>query len=160
MSSDLRQKQILQNLSENGAASVKILTKELFASEATIRRDLTELEKRGALKRTYGGAEPIENSNRQIPLFLRESMNSLAKNDICKQAATLVRDGMSIFLDGSSTAQYMVNHLRTFKDLNVITYSLKTAELLCKNHIRTYCIGGVLLQNSLVCVGEDAVAAD
>ena len=157
MSSNLRQEQILKYLSENGAVSVRMLTKALYASEATIRRDLNELEKRGALKRTFGGAEPIVSSTRQVPLFLRASMDSVAKNEICKQAATLVRDGMSVFLDGSSTAQYMIKYLRPFKDLNVVTYSLKTAELLCENHIRTYCTGGLLLENSLVCTGEDAI---
>lgn len=157
MSSDLRQKQILQYLFENGAVSVKQLTKMLYASEATVRRDLSELEKRGALKRTFGGAQAIQSSNRQVPLFLRASMDSVAKNEICKKAAALVCDGMSIFLDGSSTAQYMIKYLRAFHDLNVITYSLKTAELLCENHIRTYCTGGLLLENSLVCTGEDAV---
>ena len=158
MSSELRQNQILEILTEQGAVSVRSLTSTLFASEATIRRDLNELEKKGALKRTFGGAESIEETNHQIPLFVREAMNSVSKNKICKQASALVRNGMSIFIDGSSTAQYLVKYLHDFKDLNVVTYSLKTAELLCKSHIRTYCTGGLLMENSLVCTGSDTIS--
>ena len=157
MAINLRQRQLLSLLEENGAVSVRALTQSLFASEATIRRDLAELERAGALKRTFGGALPVLETTRQIPLFIREGMNSTAKSDICRQAATLIHDGDTVFIDGSSTAQYLVKHLARLKDIIVVTYSIKTAELMCKNHIKTYCTGGLLLENSLVCTGQDAV---
>ena len=56
MSTNLRHTQILALLEENGAVSVRRLTSLLYVSEATVRRDLAELEKKGALKRTFGGA--------------------------------------------------------------------------------------------------------
>ena len=59
MANSLRHKQILDILEENGTVSVKELTKKLYASEATIRRDLAELEQQGALMRVTGGAKPI-----------------------------------------------------------------------------------------------------
>ena len=94
--------------------------------------------------------------NRQIPLLVRESMNSAAKNEICKQAAALVRNGNVLFLDGSSTAQYLVKYLRPFSDLVVVTNGLKVAELLSEMQIKTYCTGGLLIQNSLVFTGRQA----
>ncbi len=151
-----RQKQILDILNEQGAVSVKKLTATLYVSEATIRRDLTELERLGAIKRTFGGAMPTSDVNRQIPLLVRESMNSAAKNEICRAASTLIRDGSVLFLDGSSTAQYLVKYLRHFSDLVVITNGLKVAELLCEANIKTYCTGGALMQNSLVFTGRQA----
>ena len=157
MSTELRHKQILDMLDENGSVSVRALTKALFVSEATIRRDLTELEKKGAIKRTFGGATPVIDTNRQVPLFIRESMDSAAKTEICRQAATLIKDGDTIFIDGSSTAQYLVKYLSHLKDIIVVTYSIKTAELMCKNHIKTYCTGGLLMENSLVCTGQEAI---
>ena len=96
MSENLRHKQILEILSNFGTVSVKALTKELYVSEATIRRDLTELEKIGALKRVFGGAKPILETNKQIPLFIRESVDSIAKNEICRKASEIVKDGDSI----------------------------------------------------------------
>ena len=157
MSTELRHKQILDILDKNGSVSVRALTKELFVSEATVRRDLNELEKKGAIKRTFGGATPIIDTNRQVPLFIRETMDSDAKSEICRQAASLIKDGDSIFIDGSSTAQYLVKYISRFKDITVVTYSIKTAELMCQNHIKTYCAGGLIMENSLVCTGQEAI---
>jgi DeoR family glycerol-3-phosphate regulon repressor len=39
----------------------------------------------------------------------------------------------------------------------VENFQIKTAALMCENHIKTYCVGGLLLENSLVCVGNKAV---
>lgn len=158
MSANLRQQQILALIEEHGAISVRALTAALFVSEATVRRDLAELEKRGALRRSFGGALPIADTKRQVPLFIRESIDSAAKNEICRRAAALVKDGDTVFADGSSTVQHLAKYLAALKDIMVITYSLKTAELMCEHHIKTYCTGGALLENSLVCTGADAVA--
>lgn len=154
MSINLRHKEILRLLDENGSVSIRDLTQTLYVSEATIRRDLNELEKSGALKRTFGGAKPIIHTNRQVPLFIREALDSKAKSEICTQAAALVKEGSTIFIDGSSTAQYLVNHIASLTDIIVVTYSIKTAELMCRSHIKTYCAGGLLLENSFVCTGH------
>lgn len=156
MSNNLRHKQILTLLDEYGAVSVRALTRALFVSEATVRRDLSELEALGALKRTFGGAVPATDATRPTPLFIRESMDAREKNGICKRASELIHNGDTIFIDGSSTAQHLVHYLSPFKDIIAVTYSIKTAELLCKNHIKTYCTGGLLLESSLVCTGYEA----
>lgn len=156
MSVNLRHKEILNMLEENGSVSIGDLRQKLFVSEATIRRDLSRLEQQGALKRTFGGAESILGSKRQIPLFIRESLDSPAKRDICRQAAEIIRDGDTVFIDGSSTVQYLAKSLSPLKDIIAITYNIKTAELLCSHHIKTYCVGGLLIENSLVCTGPHA----
>lgn len=157
MSYDLRHKEILEILNQNGAVSIKSLTKALYVSEATVRRDLAKLEKIGALKRTFGGAKPIPETNDSVPLFIRESLDSKAKKEICGKAAGLLKDGNTVFIDGSSTAQHMINYLKNLKDVVVVTNSIKTAQLMCENHIKTYCAGGLLLENSLVCIGQKSV---
>lgn len=157
MSTIERKKAILEYMRENGSVSVRKLCSVFYVSEATIRRDLTDLEKSGALKRTFGGAIPAVETNPQIPLFIREAMNSGEKNEICRQAAALIRDGNTIFIDGSSTAQCLVKYLRKFQELTVVTYSLKTAMLLSEAHIQTYCTGGLLLENSLIFTGPETV---
>lgn len=121
MSENLRHKEILHILDENGSVSVRALTRMLYVSEATVRRDLAELEKIGALKRTFGGAKPILDTNKQIPLFIRESMDSKAKSEICRKAAELICDGSTIFVDGSSTAQYFPNY-------NISAFCVETME--------------------------------
>ena len=49
-----RQHEIMHILKHRRYATVEQLTKELFASASSIRRDLTELELRGLVKRSYG----------------------------------------------------------------------------------------------------------
>ena len=157
MSVNLRHKEILNILEKNGAVSIRDLVSVLYVSETTVRRDLTYLEKAGSIKRTFGGAKPITDTKNQIPLSIRESLDSKAKNEICKKAARFIKEGDTIFLDGSSTVQHLVKYISDIKDIVVVTYSIKTAELMCRNHIKTYCAGGLMLENSLVCVGNKTV---
>ena len=157
MSNNLRHQEILRFLDQNGSVSIRKLMGMLYVSEATVRRDLAELERLGALKRTHGGAATVLDTNKQVPLFIRESLNSRAKSEICRQAAEVVRDGDTIFIDGSSTAQYLIKYIANRKDILVVTYSIKTAELMCQSHIKTYCAGGLLMENSLVCTGHKTI---
>lgn len=56
MFNEQRQEEILKVLEEQGRVSVEELSKSLKVSPSTIRRDLEELEGKGLLKRTHGGA--------------------------------------------------------------------------------------------------------
>ena len=98
----------------------------------------------------------MDNSD-SIPLFIRESVDSKAKKEICAKAAELVKDGDTIFIDGSSTAQHLINYIKHLKNIVVVTNSIKTAQLTCQAHIKTYCTGGLLLENSLVCMGPKSI---
>jgi DeoR/GlpR family transcriptional regulator of sugar metabolism len=128
----------------------------LFVSEATIRRDLSELEKEGQINKIYGGATIIFNSDKQIPLYVREKENNDVKKIICEQALSFINDGQVLFIDGSSTSQILAKHLYNFKNIIVITNGLKIAEILGEYHIKTYCTGGCLIDNSYVFAGKDA----
>jgi DeoR/GlpR family transcriptional regulator of sugar metabolism len=151
-----RQSDILAYLNEYETITVKEICKKFYVSEATARRDLTALEKQGAVRRVFGGATLIYGSDRQIPLFVREREDAQEKMRICKKASEFVHDGSVIFIDGSSTAQFMLNELGRFKDLIVITNGLRIAEKLGQLHIKVYSTGGLLMENSAVLIGDDA----
>ena len=75
-----RQKQIIQLLKENGGfISVLELSKKLYSSTSSIRRDLTHLENLGNVKRTYGGAELINTFSGAIPFNNRYFLNETEK---------------------------------------------------------------------------------
>lgn len=152
-----RQEKILGYLEQHGAVTVRTLTAELYVSEATVRRDLVELEKCGLLRRTFGGAIPARDANQQVPLFIREGMDSAVKNDLCRRASDYIHDGDTIFIDGSSTGNCLVKYLGRFRDLTVVTHSMRTAGLLSENHIRTCCTGGWLDETSMVFTGASAL---
>ena len=52
---------------------------------------------------------------------------------------------------------HIVKYLAEIKDIIVVTYSIRTAELALREHIKTYCAGGLLIENSLVCTGQKTV---
>lgn len=137
------------------SVTVAELSSKFFIGEATIRRDLEKLEKKGLLKRTYGGAVLLEGLDTEIPLFVRESEQKDAKEVIGHTASKLVCDGDIIIMDSSSTTLKMVPYLKGKDKLTVITNGAKTAvelgELL---HIKVYCTGGMLRENSLSYIGE------
>lgn len=58
MMKEERQQLIMNELYEKGRVSVEELASAFHTSKDTIRRDLSELEEQGILKRTYGGAIP------------------------------------------------------------------------------------------------------
>ena len=156
MEENTRQSEILAYLNKHETISVKDLCKIFFVSEATARRDLTALEKQGAVRRVFGGATLIYGSDKQIPLFVREREDAQEKTRICKKAAEFIRDGNVLFIDGSSTAQFLLDELANFNDLIVITNGLKIAEKLGKMRIKVYSTGGLLMENSSVLIGADA----
>ena len=51
-----RQKEILEILYKKNRVSVEELSRALYVSEMTVRRDLAEMEKGGFLRRFRGGA--------------------------------------------------------------------------------------------------------
>ena len=156
MPNNSRQSDILAYLNEHETISVKDLCKKFYVSEATARRDLTALEKQGAVRRVFGGATLIYGSDKQIPLFVREREDAIEKTRICKKASRFIRDGSVLFIDGSSTAQFLLGELTKFKDLIIITNGLKIAEKLGEMHVKVYSTGGLLMENSSVLIGADA----
>lgn len=152
-----RHKLILEELKANPSVTVKELSKKLFVSEPTIRRDFTELHNKGIITKIHGGA--IINTAaayREIPFFLRENEKSIAKSEMGRRAAAMIEDGMVIMLDGSTSAYHIVPFLSQFKNLTVITSGAKTAVALAESNIRTFCTGGQMIIHSFSYVGKQA----
>ncbi len=153
----VRQEKVLELLKNNQNISVSQIATQLHVSEPTIRRDFTELEKRGIITKFYGGARVNKIApDSEIPFILRENEKSSAKAEMGRKAASFVRDGMVILLDGSTSAFHIVPYLANFKDLIVVTSGAKTAIALADMNIRTYCTGGQMIIHSYSYVGEQA----
>ena len=153
-----REREILNILkTENGFITVKELCQRLFASESSIRRDLTTLENRGFVKRTYGGAELVTNFSNVISFSQRAHHNTEAKKVIAKKAAKLVKDGNIIFLDQSSTSFYLASELMDKHSLTVITNNIEILCLLSGSDLRVISSGGFLGSENRSClIGPDA----
>lgn len=148
-----RQNDILKILAGKKSATVKELCAELYASPATIRRDLAVLEEKGLLRRSFGGATLNEMFPDQIPVSLRVTEQVNEKKHIAAKAAQLVHPGDTIFIDASSTAYYMAQYLRGIADLTVITNNPHLSIALAECRIHNFCTGGETLQESVALVG-------
>lgn len=100
-----RKTKIMKKLESNGRVEVEKLSKELKVSKETVRRDLSEMEKDGLLKRTHGGAVSISTTQQSLeyPYLMREIQCLEEKERIGKKAASVIEDGDTIFIDNSST---------------------------------------------------------
>ena len=122
-----RQKKILEFLEKQKALSVADLCDAVYASEATIRRDLYLMEKEHLLTRVRGGAAYLSGNNEDPSYVLRSSANTGAKDFIAEIAIRFVKDGMTIFMDSSSTVCSLAKKLGKIKNLTVLTNGLTTA---------------------------------
>lgn len=158
MSKEERYAQILDILRTGGDVTVGYLAKKLYVSPSTIRRDYQELEARGLLHHTYGKATLNYGEEAGLPILLRRKSMPEAKLKIGKRAAELIREGDIIFIDGSSTALCMVEHLSRFKHLTVVTNGLHAlAQLEHLTNLTVYSLGGLRMTNSMALTGQLAI---
>ena len=143
-----RQKKITELLKEQGAVSVSKLALELGVTEETVRRDLEKLEKQEVLLRTHGGAVPVEEGNHELSLEKRKNKNIEAKTKLAKEAVKLISSGDAIFIDASTTAFYLAKELKNFKNITVVTNSMRVlAELSGNFDIKLISVGGMMSKN-------------
>ena len=117
-----RQNNILEYLKDHHSATVAFLAKTFYASPSTIRRDLTTLEKTGMVHRTHGGV--IYNDRiKELSILVRRNKNEEVKNRLTEEAAQLIPEFNSLFIDNSSTCFPLIKRLNLNKKL-VVTNSL------------------------------------
>lgn len=149
-----RLQKILELLDEEGFLTVEDLSRRFFISLPTAYRDLRRLEQQRLIIRGDGGAMPVAAEKATLPLDFRKVINAQAKAVIAKKAVELIRPGSVIFLDASTTAANMIGYLHPDMDLTVLTNGLMTAVQLSSAGIRTYCVGGNLIDNSIAVGGK------
>ena len=151
-----RKREIVESLNQhNGFASINYLCKRLYASRSTIRRDLMSLEEDGILKRSHGYVSLVVKSAKESPISMRQIENLDKKQIIARKMEPLIKDGMVIFLDSSSTVCQLAPILKTKQHLTIITNGINIAnELSHAQNLTCFLCPGVLKHKSLSIVGE------
>ncbi len=151
-----RKQEILKILHQNQSVEVIDLARNLEVSKVTIRTDLDELENRGLLVRTYGGAVlPEQQDQRRL---VANTIKELApqKTAIAKKAASFVQPGQNIIIDNGSTAVHMAQFLRDIP-ITVTTSSLLVMqELMHYEKIDLIMAGGILRRPVMGLMGNIA----
>lgn len=114
-----REGYILDMLSREGVLSVAQLARDLGVSEVTVRGQLRELEERGLLARTHGGARSTSAQN----VLERQRVHTAEKERIARAAAELVRDGDRIMIEAGTTTASIVKYLTGRRGVQIVTNS-------------------------------------
>lgn len=139
-----RQANILAFLKKERKATVSDLADRFNASESTLRRDLSKLEKEGHLHKTYGGAILSESTQFEPTHKERLLKQVNQKKRIGSYAAQMVKPASCILLDSGTTTLQITKHLNHITDLTVITYAIPIVqELGHREGIQLYMLGGL-----------------
>jgi DeoR/GlpR family transcriptional regulator of sugar metabolism len=153
---EARREAIAKLLSKVGYVPVLEICKQFNVSEATARRDLTELENQRRITRTHGGA--LSDFNRNFPpLDDRKIEDAEAKRRIGNLAASRVKAGMTVYLDSGSTIFFAAEAIAAagVPDLQIVTTCLPTAQLIsCLPGVEVYIPGGLFLTRHAMVAGD------
>jgi DeoR family fructose operon transcriptional repressor len=125
-----RQHRILSLARNDGGVDVGKLAADLSVAPETIRRDLRLLEQHGLVRRTHGGAYPVETARFETTLAMRTTRRVPEKRRIAKVAAEQLADAETVFIDEGFTPQLIAEALPTDRPLTIVTASLTTAAVL------------------------------
>lgn len=135
-------------------ATISELAQEFGVHEATIRRDLEELEQKGLVKRTHGGVT-IDQWTNDEPSFNERAVTQLdQKIRIGKAAASMVEDGDHIIIDSGTTTLHIAKHLTNRNNITVVTNDMNIAiELKDSPGVKVILTGGELYPSSYMLNG-------
>ncbi|NLE45161.1 MAG: DeoR/GlpR transcriptional regulator [Chloroflexi bacterium] len=152
---DERQQFILEELRGQRRVWVSDLSGRLGVSDATIRRDLRELEEAGQLRRAHGGAILVEPTRPELPVVRRMDEHRYLKELIGRATASLVKDGETVFISSGSSAAYVARHLVERTGLTVVTNAVNILDtFLSVDNVTVVMTGGMLRPSELSLIGH------
>ena len=155
MLAEERKAKILDYINSNKAVTATELMAEFDASEATIRRDLNELDQKGLISKVYGGAVSLENQiNKDYNISEREDVNQDDKITIARYAASLIQDNDMVYLDAGTTTSHIIDYIEA-KNITFVTNAIMHAKKLSVRGYRVYLTGGYLKNSTEALVGSD-----
>ena len=115
-------------------------------SKNTIRRDVAELVKRGAVEKVYGGVRAAHPPTGALLSFAERTVKrSVEKQYIGKLASRFVEDKDVIFIDSGTTTLNILPHLADRVGVTVLTNNLHALNCCMElTNLNTICFGGQL----------------
>ncbi|WP_327419132.1 DeoR/GlpR family DNA-binding transcription regulator [Streptomyces sp. NBC_01233] len=143
MDTHRRRAEILALARRDGAVQVAQLATTLGVAQETVRRDLRVLEDSGLVRRTYGGAYPVETAAFESSLASRATRHLAQKARIASAAAALLGEAETLFIDEGFTPRLIAEALPRDRRLVVITASLAVASVLAaREETQVLLLGG------------------
>lgn len=142
-----RFKLISDYLREHNRATVDELSKVLYVSPATVRRDLNEMQKLGMIQRTHGGAVFADDAD-EVNIFVRIEKNAADKEKTASLVIGRLPSFNVVFIDNSSTCLALAERMN-FQYKTIVTNGLQLAvKLSDKKDVKVIFLGGVIQYSS------------
>ncbi|UQI45666.1 DeoR/GlpR family DNA-binding transcription regulator [Streptomyces sp. HU2014] len=143
MEAEERRHRIVGTARRDGSVNVAELAAHLGVAKETVRRDLRVLEDHGLVRRTHGGAYPVESAGYESAPAPRTRTHAAERTRIAAGAAALLGDAESVFVDEGRTPRLIAAALPRERPLTVVTASLATAALLAaRDNVTVMLLGG------------------
>jgi DeoR family fructose operon transcriptional repressor len=129
----------------------------LETSEATVRRDLEWLEKKGVLERTHGGAILSQRMLFEQEYHQRVQHHPEEKRRIGELAASLIEDGDIVFINSGTTATQVLHHIRRDSKITIFTNNISAILDIGEPGFHYYLTGGEFQPRSNSLAGRFAL---
>lgn len=103
MGSEERHHRLLTLVRREGRVEVAVVAADFGVAPETIRRDLSELERRGLVRRTHGGAYPVEGAGFETNLAQRVTLHVENKRRIAAEGVKWLGGAETVFVDEGYT---------------------------------------------------------
>jgi DeoR family ulaG and ulaABCDEF operon transcriptional repressor len=162
MTTRARHSKLVEFVQENTFATVAQLVDLLETSPATVRRDITELDKQGLIKKIRNGAEKILSPRQdessglgQLYPNISDFSNYTESDRIAKTAVELCQDKDNVFIGEGQTTFLMGKYL-TNKNIHVYTnYLPLITYLISEDFPHLVVLGGQYIKNQNLLVSAE-----
>jgi DeoR family fructose operon transcriptional repressor len=125
-----RKQMIMREVTDRKKVTVTALSKSLGVSGATVRVYLRDLQQKGMLIRTHGGAIARTKTGFELASQQKEVHHLDAKRQIARRALALIENGDTIIMDTGTTTLELARCLNERNNLTVVTNDLMIAQVL------------------------------
>lgn len=154
-----RRVRIQEHLAANRIVSASELSESLGVSEATIRRDLEEMERAGILERTHGGAILSQRMKVEPEYAVKALAHPEEKRSIGALAASLIEEGDIVFTNSGTTCAEIIRHIPGGMQVTVMTSNLGAALEVRERGVELILLGGIVYPRSNSVGGRFAIEA-
>lgn len=155
---EVRLQELLSAINTQGRVRVNDLCKKFNVTPATIRKDLTQLEQAGLIRRVHGGAISLaESAGLELTSQEKMGIHAVKKQQIAQRACRFVKPGQVIALDSGTTTLELAKLICNIPELTVITNDLSIALYLEKNADHTVIFLGGTVRKHFHCTVGSAV---
>jgi DeoR family fructose operon transcriptional repressor len=152
-----RRQEIALVVRQDGRGDVSELADRFEVTPETIRRDLTDLERQGVLRRVHGGAIPIERFRAEPGVAEKAGAMAKEKARIASAALEFVPDLGTVLLDAGTTTLALAQVFPD-RELTVFTNAMAVGlELTRRRSVQLYLIGGRVRGRTLADVDDWAL---